>query len=178
MATRYHLITRMRLGVDRGRTWETFIQVREWPSWWRWLDRVDVLREGDARGVGAVFRQRVTSPLRYGFTWQTEIVRVVDEALVELGSSGALEGTGRFVLTDLEGGETEVVFTWLVETTKLWMNVTAPLARPLFTWSHDRLMTDFGRGLAGAAGGRLLSVSHSALRPRDQGFFRMPEFEG
>lgn len=178
MAARYHLITRMRLGVDRRRTWETFIHVREWPRWWRWLDEVEVLEKGDDYGVGAVFRQRIKSPLLYGFTWETEIVRIVEEALVELDSAGALRGKGRFEMSAADGRFTDVVFTWLVESTKAWMNVTAPVGRPAFTWSHDRLMADFGDGLARAAGGELLSVAHTSLHPREEGFFCMPEFEG
>lgn len=178
MAARYHLITRLRLSVERRRTWDTFIDVRNWPEWWRWLDRVDVLEEGDDQGVGAVFRQSIRSPLWYGFTWQTEIVRVVEESLVELDSKGDLEGRGRFEMSGVEGGSTDVTFTWMVVTKKGWMNLMSPIGRPLFTWSHDRLMTDFGRGIASAAGGRLLSVTHTAVHPGDDGFFRMPEFEG
>lgn len=178
VAARYHLITRMRLGVDRSRTWDAFIQVREWPRWWRWLDGVEILARGDERGVGTVFRQRITSPLWYGFTWRTEIVRVVEKTLVDLDSTGALRGMGRFELSAVDAATTDVAFTWLVETTKGWMNLTAPVGRPLFTWSHDRLMADFAQGLAAAAGGELVSVAHRALHPREEGFFRMPEFEG
>jgi hypothetical protein len=178
VAARYHLITSLELDVDRGRTWETFVDVEDWPRWWRWLDEVEMLREGDDGGVGAVFRQTIRSPLLYGFTWQTEIVRVVKPALVELNSSGALEGRGRFEMAGAGGDVTEVKFTWLVMTNKSWMNLLSPIARPLFIWNHDRLMADFGRGLAAAAGGRLVSASHTSIPPGEAGFFRMPEWQG
>lgn len=178
MSARYHLITRLRLSLDRRRTWDTFIDVEAWPNWWRWLERVEMVREGDDEGVGAVFRQSIRSPLRYGFSWQTEIVQLVEESLVELDSSGTLEGRGRFHMAGADGGPTDVTFTWLVATNKRWMELLSPIARPVFTWNHDRLMDDFGRGIASAGGGRLVSVSHTSLRPRDEGFFRMPEFKG
>jgi hypothetical protein len=178
LAAKYHLITRLRLSVDRRRTWDTFIDVRKWPTWWRWLERVEVIDEGDDRGVGAVFRQSIRSPLRYGFTWQTEIVHIVEESLVEFNSTGALEGRGRFEMSGLDNGPTDVVFTWLVTTNKSWMNLMSPIGRPFFTWNHDRLMDDFGRGMASAAGGRLLTVTHQSVHPRAEGFFRMPEFDG
>lgn len=178
MAAQYHLVTRLRLSVDRIRTWDTFIEVEKWPRWWRWLDGVEMVREGDDDGVGAVFRQSITSPLRYGFTWEAEIVRVVEQSLVELNSRGALQGRGRFEMSGANGGATDVVFTWLVETNKPWMNLIAPIGRRIFTWSHDRLMADFGRGMASEAGGKLLSVSHTSVPPGADGFYRMPEFEG
>ena len=177
MAARYHLITRLRLSADRKRTWDAFIEVREWPRWWRWLDDVEMVEEGNEDGVGAVFRQTISSPLRYGFSWQTEIVRVQEEALVELDSRGALEGRGRFEISGAPGGPTDVIFTWLVVTNKRWMNLLAPFGRPIFTWSHDRLMADFGRGMAEETGGRLLSVSHESVPPGTEGFFCMPEYE-
>ena len=63
---------------------------------------------------------------------------------------GELEGTGRWRLS-AENGGTKVVYYWDVQTTKWWMNLLAPLARPAFKWNHDQVMEDGRRGL-----GRLL----------------------
>ena len=35
-----------------------------------------------------------------------------------------------------------------VRTTKRWMNLAAPIARPLFKWNHDIVMQQGGKGLA------------------------------
>ena len=56
-----------------------------------------------------------------------------------------------------DDGATAVVFEWRVRTTRWWMNLLAPLARPAFRWNHDRLMRAGGRGLAGRLGVELLS---------------------
>jgi hypothetical protein len=63
---------------------------------------------------------------------------------------------------------------WLVGTPQRWMNLLAPIARPAFNRNHDVLMTDFGKGLARASGGELLSAVNRAISPRDPGFQVMP----
>ena len=45
-----------------------------------------------------------------------------------------------------------VTFDWEVHTTRAWMNALAPLARPVFHSSHDRLMRRGGRDLAAPDG--------------------------
>lgn len=174
MAVEYHLVTRLRVDRPPGRVWQTLIEVGDWSKWWKWLREVELLAEGDEDGLGSRFRQRVSSPLLYGFDWETQITRVEKPSVIELDSFGDLHGRGQFLLKPVEEG-TELVFTWLVVTRKWWMNVVAPLARPLFVWSHDRLMTDFATGIAPVIGGRLLEVSHSTLRPSEPGFNRFPD---
>ena len=51
-----------------------------------------------------------------------------------------------------------VTFDWEVRTTRAWMNALAPLARPLFTESHDRLMRRGGQDLARRLGVPLLAA--------------------
>jgi hypothetical protein len=51
-----------------------------------------------------------------------------------------------------EAGVTTVRYKWRVETTRWWMNLLAPIARPVFRWNHDRLMRNGSMGLAGILG--------------------------
>jgi hypothetical protein len=44
----------------------------------------------------------------------------------------------------------------VVKTTEWWMNLLAPIARPLFAWNHDVVMRQGGEGLARLLGTRLL----------------------
>lgn len=175
MAARYHLVTRLELSTEPKRVWGALVQINEWPTWWKWLQHVEIVDRGNADGLGSVFRQSITSPLLYGFTWETEIVRLAEPSLIELESSGDLNGRGQFQIIDALHGGTDFQFTWLVETGKRWMNLLAPLGRPAFTWAHDRLMTDFGIGLASATGADLVEVSHEAVAPGVEGFYRLPE---
>jgi len=66
-----------------------------WPDWWRGVERVEKLRDGDA-----------------------------------------------------DGEITTVRYDWKVETTKQWMNLLAPIARPFFNWNHNVVMGWGGEGLA------------------------------
>lgn len=172
---RYHFVTYLKFGAEPKRVWDGLIQVPEWPSWWKWLERVDVMDRGDADGLGAVFRQCIATPLFYKLTWQTEIVERVDPTFIQLDSSGDLQGVGQFRLRDAEQGETELSFIWLVETGKRWMNFLAPVGRPAFNYAHDRLMTDFGVGLAAAIGTDLLAVENVTVEPGADGFYQLPD---
>lgn len=135
---------------------------------------MELVEPGDDTGVGAVFRQSITSPLKYGFTWYARLERVEEPALIELESWGALEGRGRFRLVPDGADRTRFSFTWLVRAQKRWMTLLDPIARPVFVWSHDRLMADFVRGLARVAHAPLHTVDHRSIRPGQAGFFEMP----
>ena len=45
-----------------------------------------------------------------------------------------------------------------MSTTKPWMNLLAPIARPVFEWNHDWVMRNGGEGLASLLGCRLLAT--------------------
>ena len=68
---------------------------------------------------------------------------------------GELEGRGHWRLFE-QDGVTAVVYDWQVATTKRWMNLLAPLARPVFDYNHDVVMGWGGEGLARRLGARLL----------------------
>jgi len=69
---------------------------------------------------------------------------------LEARATGELAGTGRWTLTSADGG-TLVRYDWDVRTTRRWMNLLAPAARPVFRWNHDELMREGGEGLAAAS---------------------------
>ena len=52
---------------------------------------------------------------------------------------GELEGVGIWIFNH-ENGVTHVQYDWQVKTTKAWMNLFAPIARPIFAWNHDKVM--------------------------------------
>jgi hypothetical protein len=73
--------------------------------------------------------------------------RVERPHLCEARAQGALEGDARWRLREQQAA-TEVTYEMSVATTSPWMNLLAPLARPLFTRSHDAVMRAGGEGLA------------------------------
>ena len=53
---------------------------------------------------------------------------------------------------------TAVLYEWHVQTTKRWMNLLGPVARPVFEYNHDVVMRWGGEGLAGDLDCNLLAA--------------------
>jgi hypothetical protein len=99
------------------------------------------------------WRSRIPYELEFDFT-----VRDLDEPCSMSGeASGALSGIGHWRLYE-QDGITAVTYEWNVRTTKPWMNLLAPVGRPLFEYNHDVVMRWGGEGLARRLGCRLLAA--------------------
>ncbi len=68
-------------------------------------------------------------------------------------ATGELEGTGIWTLNQ-EGPLARAHYEWRVRVTKPWMQLAAPLARPIFAWNHGQVMQAGGAGLARRLGVR------------------------
>ena len=66
--------------------------------------------------------------------------------LIEGQADGELAGVGRWRF--FAGRQTAVTYEWNVHTTRPWMNLLAPVARPIFAWNHNAVMRNGGVGLA------------------------------
>lgn len=176
MAAQYHFLSEFALSSSPDAVWAALTDVTGWTSWWSWLKRVEVVRQptGPAN-TGGVYKNVVRAPAGYGFDYDVEITAVDAPARIDVFSTGDIEGRGRFILEPRPDGGSNLGFAWLVETPKWWMNLLAPIARPGFTWNHDKLMTDFGRGLARQTGGEAVFIRNSTRKPGSDGFWVMPE---
>jgi hypothetical protein len=91
-------------------------------------------------GRGPRYRVTVAAALPpYRLRWELEAVRVVPGRTLDWCAAGDLEGEGSWQLTATDVG-TEVVSTARLHTTRWWMNLLAPVARPLFVRNHDLVM--------------------------------------
>ena len=152
----YRFLTTWLLEAPRRRAWDVLHDATSWPEWWDGVERVEQHAPGDDRGAGGrytiAWRSRIPYPLEFEFR-----VDEVEEPHRMAGRAfGDLEGTGVWRLWE-EGGLTAVVYDWQVATTKPWMNLVAPIARPVFRWNHDVVMRQGGEGLARRTGGRLVA---------------------
>lgn len=170
MDSRYHFITEIELDVAPDRVWETLADSVGWTSWWRWLERVEVIEEGDDDGMGRRVRHRVVTPFRYRLGYEGVVTRAVRPTLLEMKARGDLVGSAQFRLSPTDTDGSEISFHWLVSPAKWWMRLLDPLARPVFVWSHHVLMNNFAHGLARATGSGRVEVSNRALRLADHGF--------
>jgi uncharacterized protein YndB with AHSA1/START domain len=153
----YRFLTTWLLEADRERVWDAIYESERWPEWWKGVEEAEKLEEGDENGVGQFGRYVWKAKLPYRVEFWIRTTRVERPQLLEGNATGELAGVGRWHLFE-EDGLTAVIYEWNVTTTKAWMNVIAPLARPAFQSNHDYVMRNGGKGLAELLGVRLLAV--------------------
>src|SRR5262249_14967679 len=114
------------------------------------------LEEGDEAGVGQLGRYVWKSKLPYKLEFHARTTKVEKPRLLEGTVEGELAGTGTWRLFE-ENGVTAVLYRWEVATTRAWMNLPTPSARPIFPVTHDFVMRNGAEGLADLLGARLLA---------------------
>ncbi|CDY74358.1 hypothetical protein BGLT_00645 [Caballeronia glathei] len=139
--------------------WDAIHDSARWPEWWKSVERVVELDSGDGDGLGAVVRYIWKGVLPYRVVLDMRITRIEPLKTLEGVASGMVEGIGRWHFSAL-GGATEVRYDWHVRTTRPWMNLLAPVARPVFRWNHDSVMRAGGLGLARLLNARLIRSEH------------------
>ena len=135
----YEFITEWRFKAPLERVWHEIRQMSHWPEWWSYVKRVELLKQGDADDVGSVRRITWKTALPYTLTFDSELVSMERFRRMEGRAFGELQGTGIWTFREADGA-THVRYDWRVKTTKAWMNLLAPIARPIFSWNHDKVM--------------------------------------
>ena len=151
----YDFLTSWCIGAPIERVFSVLNDTAAYPEWWKGVASVEVLESGDANGLGQLARLSWRSSLPYTLSFDSRVTRVEPPYLIEGTASGELEGVGAWHLFSGREG-TAVLYSWRVRTTRRWMNVSGPLARPAFNWNHDRVMRQGGRGLADRLGAPLI----------------------
>lgn len=157
---KYKFVTVWRIEAPIEAVFEAIYHSEHWPTWWGSVRRVVEVAPGDNRGVGSVRRYFWRSRLPYDLVFEVTVARIQRPVALEGVSGGELVGTGSWDLSQ-DGAVTTVRNTWEVGTTKRWMNVLAPLARPIFGWNHAYSMHQGGEGLARLLGARLVENTHT-----------------
>ena len=160
---RYSFLTTWCLEAPREQVWDAIWEADRWPEWWRGVVASERVVEGDEIGIGQVGRYTWRSRLPYDLDFEMTTTRVEKPHLLEGEAQGELAGVGRWRLFEEEGADgdgpvTAVVYEWNVHTSKPWMNLLSPIARPVFEWNHDWVMRNGGEGLASLLGCRLLAA--------------------
>ncbi|MFL5884304.1 MAG: SRPBCC family protein [Thermoleophilaceae bacterium] len=153
----YTFLTTWAVDAPLDAVWDAIHDSGRWPEWWKGVEKVVELEPGDDDGVGGVSRYTWKSRLPYRLEFDMRTTRVERPHLIEGVAQGELAGSGRWRFFD--GRATAVTYEWTVSTTERWMNLVAPIARPLFAWNHDVVMRQGGEGLARRLGARLLVAS-------------------
>jgi uncharacterized protein YndB with AHSA1/START domain len=152
----YRFLTTWVLEAPREQVFQAIWDSERWPTWWPGVESVVELEPGDSEGVGSLGRYVWKSRLPYRLEFDVRVTRVERPLLMEGASTGELAGQGRWRLFE-ESGVTAVVYDWEVTTTAPWMNLLAPVVRPVFAWNHDVVMRWGGQGLSRLLEARLLA---------------------
>jgi hypothetical protein len=159
----YHFVTTYEIEAPIEQVWQTLRDFDHYPAWSKGIFHAQQLESGAADGVGDKIRYKVKGRLPFTLAFDATVAQADPPRILELRASGELEGVGRWTLGQ-QGTATTARYTWDVRTTKRWMNLLAPLARPVFEWNHDGVMRDAGHGLARFLGARLISI-HVGTQP-------------
>lgn len=153
----FKFVTFWRLRAPLEAVWEVVYDYERWPTWWRGVEQVNVVKRGSPDAIGTVMDQVWKSALPYRLRFQTRLSRVDPQRMFEVTSQGQLHGVGLMQFSR-EGDVTVVRFDWEVETTEVWMNFLAPVVRPLFRWNHATIMDWGGECLSRKLGAELVGM--------------------
>lgn len=150
-ASAYRFMTLWWTSAGAGQVWDVLANYASWPTWWRGIQGVEVLRRGEESGVGTILRQRWRSRVPYTLIFDLEMLRIESGRLLDGRASGDLVGACRWTLASVDGG-TALRFDVDVCTGRWWMNLPVPFASRIVESSFKTIM-DWGReGLAQALG--------------------------
>jgi uncharacterized protein YndB with AHSA1/START domain len=138
-ARQFVLVTHWHFDAPIERVWTLIERTDDWPLWWPAVRAVTTLREGDARGIGAVRRLSWRTALPYSLSFDVEVTQIEPLAFIEGRASGELDGVGQWTFA-ADGERTVVRYEWRVEVTKPWMRLMVPVLRPAFAWNHGKVM--------------------------------------
>jgi uncharacterized protein YndB with AHSA1/START domain len=147
MAADYHYVSTWQLQAPIEQVWAAISHLEQLPAWYPAVQQVQTLTPGDPDTVGSRVRYLIKGRLPMQLAFEATIARVDPPRELELQADGDLAGTGHWELQQ-QGEVTTVRYLWDVHTTKPWMNLVAPVARPLFTWNSKGVMLQAGEGLA------------------------------
>lgn len=126
--------------------WETIAHYSAWPTWWRGIRKVEVVRQGDSSGVGTVLRQGWRSWIPYTLTFDLEMTRLESRRLLEGRARGDLEGICKWMFTPVNNG-TEIRFEVNVRTGRWWMNLPIPFTPRIVRANFETIMRRGREGL-------------------------------
>ncbi len=151
----YSFVTTWKLRCPLENAWDIIYKQEEWPNWWKGVQQVTVLEPG-INDIGKKIAYTWKSALPYTLSFYMISRHIDTHHLLEGTAHGDLEGIGLWNFSE-DKGITTIECSWDVNTNKKWMNMLAPLLRPLFKWNHRVVMRWGAKGLAKKLNAELLS---------------------
>lgn len=162
-ATDYHLLTIWRIVAPLPQVYNTIHDSIHWPEWWPGAEEVEQTADGESSGIDSIRRYSWQGALPYPIVFEVRATRIEALVAIEGQARGDLEGSGIWRFAQ-DGQDSIVEYEWHVRSKRWWMNLLAPLARPIFIRNHVRIMAQGGEGLARHLGAALVSQSNIDLQ--------------
>lgn len=153
----YSFITLWKFDAPLEKVYEVVHNADNYHLWWKGQGPVQSIARGDNFGKGAIKRFTTRSVLPYSLVYDGLVLDVVPFKKIEGTTTGDLQGHGVWTFEQVNGASA-VKYYWNVKTTGFWMNLLAPILKPVFAWNHDVVMKWGGEGLARYLSCRLLLV--------------------
>ena len=151
----YRLLTIWRIEAPLEEVYTAIHNAPRWPDWWPGVKKVEKVAAGDANGINSILRYVWQGQLPYQMVFEVRATRIEKWVTIEGTVHGDLEGVGRWHF-NREDEVSVVRYEWYVRSTRWWMNLIAPFARPLFIRNHGILMRQGAEGLACLLGSPLV----------------------
>lgn len=159
--TPYRFLTELTVTAPPAAVYQAIVEPL-WVEVWGDATRVERCRQGDATGLGACFDATVRAPIGYTLSARIETVEAQPWRLLRMRATGSVDGSGTWEL-DGRGDVTDLRFAWSVRTTERWMNLLAPVARPLFERSHGTVVRNAAVAAAAYLDAELLRFDSGPL---------------
>jgi len=151
---RYSFVTIWRHRAPIDAVYAAIAESLAWPEWWPAVRKVEDVAVGDpVTGIGNVRRYTFKGSLPYSLSFDMEVTRMLRPQMLAGHATGELEGDGIWTLSEEHDGVTVTRYDWNIRTTRWWMNLLAPVARPVFKANHDVVMRSGAAGLCARLGG-------------------------
>jgi len=135
----YEFVTLWEFNAPVRRVWDEIYHTDRWPQWWKAVEAVELIAPGEESGIGAVRKFTWRGVLPYRLSFEMTTTRLEPCVRLEGVAVGELSGSGSWCFSE-QASKTRVRYEWRVDTSKRWMQLLSPLARPLFMWNHDVVM--------------------------------------
>jgi hypothetical protein len=142
----YRFVTHWRFDAPLERVWAELDAPERYPQWWPSMRVYRDLTPG-IHGVGARAERVTKGVLPYSLRYVTTVTRYEPLQEMAYDAEGDLTGSGRMVLEAI-GRQTHVTIYWNVATVGFWLNLVAPLLKPVLAWNHNWVMAQGERSLA------------------------------
>ena len=136
MNNEYHFVSRWRLEASAEEVAEVLRDARELPRWWPsvYLD-VQVVEEGDERGIGRVVDLWTKGWLPYTLRWRFTTTRNDGPGGLSLRAAGDFVGQGTWTFIP-DGDHVKAFYDWRIRAEKPLLRRLTWLMRPAFSANH------------------------------------------